>query len=170
MQKLALKYGTIGSIVLITGVMIPFWIWGNTFDLEWGEVAGYASMILSMTAIYFGIKAYKNELEEALTFKKAFIFGLFVDFIAALVFGIFSFVLYKWIAPDFMEVYYEHSLEQIRTNNELTTVEIQNQLRELEGSKALMLSPGFGGLLMFITVFPIGLVMTVISSFVLRDK
>lgn len=170
MQKLAIKYGVIGSLVMILGVMIPFWIWGNTFDLKWGEVAGYASMILAMTAIYFGIKAYKNELDEVLTFKKAFVFGLFVDFIAALVFGIFSFVLYKWISPDFMEVYYNHSLEQIRNSQELSADQISQQLAQLEGMKDQMLSPGFGGVLMFITVFPIGLVMTVISSFVLKDK
>lgn len=170
MKKLAIKYGLIGSIVMMLGVMLPFWIYGVDMELGAGEVYGYASMILSLTAIYFGIKQYKTELAGDLTFKQAFVFGTFVNFIAALTFGVFSYVLYAWLMPDFLQTYLDHSIAMAKTNNSLTSDEIEAELAYLNEGKDLWLSPAFGGLLMFGTVFPIGLVMTLISSFALKTK
>ena len=170
MKNLALKYGSVSSAIMIFGVMLPLWIWGKEMDMIMGEVAGYSAMIIALTAIFFGIKSYKEQLNDPLTFKSAFAFGTFVNFIAALIFGIFSFVLYQWLMPEFLPEYLEQSREAIRTNAELTSEQIETQLAELEAGKDLWLSPTFGGLLMFVTVFPIGLVVTMISSVILRDK
>ncbi|SMD38783.1 Protein of unknown function [Reichenbachiella faecimaris] len=170
MKNIAIKYGLVGSVVMMLGVMLPFWIYGEDMELGAGEVYGYASMILSLTAIYFGIKQYKTELEGVLSFKQAFIFGTFVNFIAALAFGIFSYVLYAWLMPDFLQTYLDHSIAMVKTNNSLSAEEMEAELAYINNGKDLWLSPAFGGLLMFGTVFPIGLVMTLISSFALKTK
>ncbi|WP_456459406.1 DUF4199 domain-containing protein [Reichenbachiella sp.] len=170
MKNIAIKYGLIGSVVMMLGVMLPFWIYGEDMELGAGEVYGYASMILSLTAIYFGIKQYKTELNGDLSFKQAFIFGTFVNFVAALAFGIFSYVLYAWLMPDFLQTYLDHSITMVKTNSALTPEEMEAELAYINEGKDLWLSPAFGGLLMFGTVFPIGLVMTLISSFALKTK
>lgn len=170
MKNIAIKYGLFGSVVMMLGVMLPFWIYGDDMELGAGEVYGYASMILSLTAIYFGIKQYKTELEGELSFRQAFIFGTFVNFVAALVFGIFSYVLYAWLMPDFLQTYLDHSIALVKNDESLTPVQIEAELAYINEGKSLWLSPAFGGLLMFGTVFPIGLVMTVISSFALKNR
>lgn len=169
MKNIAIKYGLIGSAVMMLGVMLPFWIYGEDMELGAGEVYGYASMILSLTAIYFGIKQYKSELDEKLSFKKAFIFGTFVNFVAALAFGVFSFVLYAWIMPDFLQTYLDHSIAMVEADTSLSAEEIKVEVAYINEGKALWLSPAFGGLLMFSTVFPIGLIMTVFSALALKD-
>lgn len=166
---MAIKYGLIGSAVMMLGVMLPFWIYGEDMELGAGEVYGYASMILSLTAIYFGIKQYKTELDGELSFKKAFIFGTFVNFVAALAFGVFSYVLYAWLMPDFLQTYLDHSIAMVKADTSLTPEQLAAELAYINEGKDLWLSPAFGGLLMFGTVFPIGLVMTLISSLALKD-
>ena len=170
MKNIAIKYGFIGSIVMMLGVMLPFWIYGVEMELGAGEVYGYASMILSLSAIYFGIQQYKSELGGELTFKEAFLFGTFVNFIAALAFGLFSFVLYQWIMPDFLQTYLDYSIQSIQNDANLSQEQIENELKYINEGKDLWLSPAFGGLLMFGTVFPIGIVMTSVFSFVLKSK
>jgi len=170
MQNLAIKYGLMASAIMGIGGMIPIWIGDDQFHSEYGEVAGYLAIILALSAIFFGIKSYKDKSGKTLTFKRAFVFGLFVDLIAALVFGIFSFILYQWVMPDFLQAYFDQSIEQVKSNPDLSNTQITIQISDILKNKNLMLSPAFGGLLMFITVFPIGLVVTLISSFVLREK
>lgn len=170
MKKLAMIYGLSGAAVMMFGVMLPFWIWGTDMELGDGEIFGYLSMTLALTAIYFGIRKYKSELNDSLSFKRAFVFGTWVNFVAAVAFGIFSFVLYTWIMPDFLQTYLEHSVVLIESNPELSPEEVEAELSYIRDNQSLWLHPGFNGLLMFGTVFPIGLVMTVIFSWVLRDK
>jgi len=170
MKTIAIKYGLFGSIIMILGVMLPFWIYGKDMEIGAGEVYGYASMVLSLTAIYFGIQHYKTELGGELTFKQAFIFGTFVNFVAAFAFGVFSYVLYAWLMPDFLQTYMDYSISQLRDDTSLTAAQLEVELAYINDGKELWLSPAFGGLLMFGTVFPIGLVMTLISSFALKNK
>lgn len=167
---MAIKYGLIGSVVMMLGVMLPFWIYGEDMELGAGEVYGYASMILSLTAIYFGIKQYKTQLDGELSFKQAFIFGTFVNFVAALAFGVFSYMLYAWLMPDFLQTYLDYSISLIESDTSLTAAQLEAELAYIDDGKELWLSPAFGGLLMFGTVFPIGFIMTLISSFALKNK
>ncbi|MEO9851169.1 MAG: DUF4199 domain-containing protein [Reichenbachiella sp.] len=170
MKNLAFKYGIISSAVMCTMVVIPLFIWETPAENKYGEVLGYAAMILALTAIYFGIKEYKTELEGELSFKQAFIFGTFVNFVAALAFGIFSYALYAWLMPDFLQQYLDHSIAKVMTDTSLTESERATQIKFINDREDFFLSPALGGLLMFGTVFPIGLVMTLISSFALKSK
>lgn len=105
-----------------------------------------------------------------LSFKEGFLFGTMVNFVAALVFAVFSYALYAWLMPDFMQEYLDHSILKITNDTSLTEAERTEQLKYINENRDLMLSPTMGGVLMFGTVFPIGLIMTLISSLALKSK
>lgn len=170
MKKIVMTYGLAGAIVMMFGVMLPFWIWGNDMEIGNGEIFGYLSMILALSSIYFGIRKYKSELNDPLSFKQAFVFGTWVSFVAAVAFGVFSFVLYAWIMPDFLQTYLDHSIALVTSNPELSSKEVEAELSYIHTNQSLWLHPGFNGLLMFGTVLPIGLMMTTIFAWVLKDK
>lgn len=170
MKNLAIKYGIISSLTMCVTAGIPLLIWEAPAENPYGEILGYAAMILALTAIYFGIRQYKSELGDELSFKQAFIFGTFVNFIAAVVFAIFSYALYAWLMPDFLQQYLDHSIAKVMTDTALTEGERAEQLNFINDNKSVFLSPAIGGAMMFGTVFPIGLVMTLISAFALKSK
>lgn len=170
MKNLALKYGLAGSVIMCTLTGIPLMIWDSPAENKYGEVLGYAAMILALTAIYFGIRRQKMEAGGELSFKEGFLFGTMVNFVAALVFAVFSYALYAWLMPDFMQEYLDHSILKITNDTSLTETERTEQLKYINENRDLMLSPTMGGVLMFGTVFPIGLIMTLISSLALKSR
>lgn len=170
MKNLALKYGAVSSLVMCVGVVLPLLIWDNHAENEFGEVLGYAAMILGLSAIYFGIKQQKIASGGQLSFKEGFLFGTLVNFVAAVVFAVFSYALYAWMMPEFLQAYMDQSIAKIMSDASLTDAQRTEQLNYIKDNKAVFLSPAVGGALMFGTVFPIGLVMTLISSLALKSK
>lgn len=167
MNTKAFKYGAIATVIMAVGTMLPFWFLGTDFDYDWGEVAGYTTILLAMGTIFFALKQYRKELEEQMTFKQGMIYGTYINFIASVLFGVFSYITYAWWYPDFLQSYMDNYIVQVRNSGDGPEA-IQAQLAEIEANRDFYLSPVIGGLLMFINVFPIGLAVTAISSYLLK--
>ncbi|MEO9964591.1 MAG: DUF4199 domain-containing protein [Reichenbachiella sp.] len=170
MKNLALKYGAWSALIMCVTVVIPLLIWDAPAENPYGEILGYASMILALSAIYFGIRRQKEESGGTLTFKEGFMFGTLVNFVAAVVFAVFSYALYAWLMPDFLQSYMDMSINKVMEDSSLSDSQRSQQLDYINDNKDIWLSPAIGGAMMFGTVFPIGLVMTLISSMALKSK
>lgn len=168
MNKKAITFGIIAVTIMSIGVLIPFWFFTPEMNKKWGEVAGYTVMILAMATIFFAIRDHRRHQSELLSFKQGLLFGTYVNFIASVLFAIFSYAIYAWIYPDFLQSYMDQSIEQVR-NSTMDPNEIERQISEIEANKDFYLSPLMGGMLMFITVFPIGLVVTIVSALLLKN-
>jgi len=168
MKNTILKYGFYSAISLAVLFVIGFAI-----DTKSGYVAseifGYASMIISLLFVFVGIKHFRDKVNNGLvTFGKALLMGLFISLIAALAFGIIDLIYITYINPDFATEYYAHSIEQFR--NTLSEVDFKVKLAELESQKELFMNPFFSFLLMSITVFMIGFIISLISALILQRK
>lgn len=169
MNTIALKHGLIATTILVVGTMMPLLLFGTDFDYGWGEVVGYTTILIAMGTIFFALKSYRVKQKDSLTFKEGMLFGTYMNFIASLLFGIFSFVLYQWVFPEFLQSYLDRHIAGVQDSGE-SSEWIQTQMADVEENKSFYLSPVVGGFLMFFTVFPIGLVITTISSVLLKDK
>jgi H+/gluconate symporter-like permease len=168
MSKTALKYGLIGGAILVIGFLIPYFIWGEPTDYTMGEIIGYTGMILSMITVFFAIKSYRDKFSGGkISFLKAFGVGAYVSIIAGIIFGIYSFILYAYVMPEFIDKYYSYGIDQIK-KSDVPQEEKERKLKEIEEYPAWMKSPVFNGFLMCITVFAIGLFITLISAAILK--
>lgn len=173
MTRPSLKYGSIAGIIMAVIFFLPFVIFKGqdlyNFFLV-GEIIGYSTMILSMLFVFFGIRSYRDvELGGVITFGRAFITGLFITLIASLIFGIFTILLYTVISPDLgneMIEFYKRSIMESGQSKDI----IDAQIAEMESNIALYNNAAFNGFLMFSTVFIIGAVVALISSFILKRK
>jgi len=168
MKKSILRYSTYGSITL--GVLFAFgMLIGGSIDYSTSEIFGYASMIISLLFVFFGIKHFRDKENNGIvSFKKALQIGVLISLIVAIVFGIIDFIYVKFINPDFMTEYYAHSVEQFRTT--LSEAEFQVKLEELESQKDLFMNPFLTFLVMTMTVFVLGFIISLISSLILQRK
>ena len=161
------------GIILAVVFFIPFVIFKGealyNFFLV-GEIIGYSTMLLSMLFVFFGIRSYRDtELSGSITFGQAILTGILISFIASIIFGIFTIVLYEVVAPDLgneMLEFYRRSIIESGKSKEI----IDGQLAELNAQAGLFNSSLFNGFLMFTTVFLIGFVIALISSFILKRK
>ncbi|WP_350284530.1 DUF4199 domain-containing protein [uncultured Croceitalea sp.] len=166
MKKTILRYGLYGAITICILFLLA-WYLGKGLSYSGQEIIGYASMIISLGFVYFGIKHYRDkENEGKLTFKKAMVIGIMISLITALAFGLIDVVYIELINPDFSTEYYTHMVDEMK--NSLSPDEFELKLAEMESQKELFANPLFSFAIMALTVFVIGFIISLISSLILQ--
>jgi uncharacterized membrane protein YbjE (DUF340 family) len=139
MKNTVIRFGIYGAIT-ICGLFLLGWYLGSSLDYSDQEVIGYASMIISLSFVYFGIKHYRDKENDGLiSFKKALTIGLLISLITALAFGFIDIIYIKVLNPNFTADYYANAIEEMR--NSLPAAEFQLKLAELESQKKLFSWP-----------------------------
>ena len=171
MNKSILKFGLIAGVVIVMIPVITGWIIGygpETFKM--GEIIGYSTMILSLLLIFVAVKDYKQAHPDTpLTFGRIFVIGAGISAVAGLMFGVYNLVYVYYIAPDFMEQYYGYYIENIRQSG-APAEQIEQEIAQLESEKEFFMSPVINFFLMFVTVFVIGLIVSIVSGLFQADK
>jgi hypothetical protein len=168
MRKISFRYGIYSGIALC-GLSLISWFALPDLDFGLQEVLGYASMILSLLFVYFGIRHFRErENNGELSLADGLRIGLGISLIAAICFGLLDLVYVKWMNPEFMDQYYESVLDQMQSS--LPAAEFEEKRQEMESQKALFSNPWMSFLVMSLTVFFIGLIISLLSSLVLRRK
>lgn len=170
MSKTALKFGLIAGVILLLGIMFPVFILGVEGVIELGEAFGYTVMVIAMISVFLGIKAYRDKAPGGeITFGKAFGIGTYISAIAGFIFGLFSYIFYSYIFPDFTEKWMKYYVDNIRASGQAPE-EIARQIAEFNAQADFWSNSFLQGLVMFFTVFLIGLVIALISSAILKKK
>lgn len=171
MLKTSLKYGLIAAALMIAVIIVPFWVQDIDRLLErmgWGQVVGYATMVVALGLIFFALREHRNRVGE-LSFAGGLGLGLAITGVAAGAFGIATSALYYAMGPEeterFMRAYVEYSAGAGASSGQ-----IAQALAEYEAQRHLWLNPWFQGALMFATVALLGLVVSVLAAWLLRTR
>ena len=168
MKNTVLRYGiwsalSIFILFLISSLLL------KDLDFNTQEIYGYAGIIVSLLFVFFGIKHFRDkENRGLLSFGKGLLIGLLITLFASITFGIYNIVYVEYIDPNFMTEYYNHSVEQV--SKTLSGAELQAKLKQMDDEKDMFAKPFMNFSLMFLTVFMIGLIISLISSLILQRK
>ncbi len=170
MRRYTLIFGSIAGVVLVLMMFLTMPFLGEDIDYDTAEWLGYISMIVALSAIFIGIKSYRDKESAGLiSFGKAFKVGLFITLVAS-VFYVAGWILYiNTAGTNFMDSYYQHSVEKIKTSNDPET-EIQAKIADMEKWRELYKNPLIQIGVTFIEIFPVGLLITLISATILKKK
>ncbi|MDD7884720.1 DUF4199 domain-containing protein [Flavivirga sp. 57AJ16] len=162
------KFG--GYAALVGGLIF---VGGHFFDwnIDFGtlEVLGYASIFVSLSFVYFGIKHCRDRINNGIiSFKNALCIGLAISAISGMAIGLLDVVYVTVINPDFVIEYKTYALEGMKST--LSATEFELEKATLEEQMKLFENPVFAGLIMFITVFVIGIIVSLIASLILQRK
>jgi ABC-type antimicrobial peptide transport system permease subunit len=167
MKKTVFRYGLLSMVVMISFFLLTFAIGKNVgYDVQ--EILGYSGMILSLIFVFFGIKHYRDKVNEGrLSFGQGMKVGLLIVLIPAVMFGVFDVLYTTVINPNFFEDYCNANLAVMKLN--MPAAEYEKAAAEMKANSEMMQKyPALQFLLMAVTVFLIGLIMTVISALILR--
>lgn len=168
MKKIVLRNGLFGlAILMVTGV-ITFLLCMNKPNFETQETLGYLSIVLSLLFVYAGILQWRNQYNNGvLSFGKGMKIGTLITLFPSVGFGVFSVLVYL-LMPQFNEKYYAHYVEQIKKTTPPDKLEAM--LKQVQAEKEMFSNPFMQFIIMFLTVFVIGVIITVISSLILQRK
>jgi len=71
--------------------------------------------------------------------------------------------------PDFMEKYSAHMIDEMKASG-ASQVEIDKQTKEMASFGEMYKNPFFNAMMTYVEILPVGLVVTLISSLILKRK
>jgi hypothetical protein len=168
LKKTVLKYGLIaGAIVAAMMVLVFPLAMKGTIGFDKTEVTGYASMVLAFSMVFAGIRSYREQQGGAITFGKAFQAGILITLICSIVYVVTWEILYYGFFPDFVTTYGAHMIRKLQASG-ATAAAVARKQREMADFARMYENPLVNAGLTFIEIFPIGLLVTLISAAILR--
>jgi Protein of unknown function (DUF4199) len=170
MFKTALIYGSISGTFII-GIILIGLKFGDqhgsgVFSSEW---FGYLVMIVSLSTIFLAIRDYRNKkLGGVIKFFPALGLGVMIALIAGIAY-VAAWEIYLYATHyAFMDNYVAALSERLRASGE-TGPALQAKLAELEQMRVSYQNPLFRFGMTFIEIFPVGLLIALISAGLLRN-
>jgi len=173
MKKNIIIYGLIAGIVVSTLMLISVNSISHregNFDYNRSLLIGYASMLIAFSLVFVGIRNYRDKYNGGIiSFGKAFKIGIMIVLIASTIYVVAWLIDYFYFIPDFAEKYSAHILEQLKVSG-ASQEEIDKQTKEMADMSAKLNNPLYNAMMSYLEILPVGLVVTLISSFVLKRK
>ena len=171
MKEIVIRYGLLASLILcgIMATSLPLCLSG-VISWEYQEIAGYSSMILAFLMVFLGIRSYREKVAGgSITFGKAFKVGILITLVTAGFYVAIWEVVYWNFLPDFEKTYAEHVIQK-KTAEGASAAEIAKTRAQMESFQKWYKNPFLNVAFTFLEVFPIGLLMTLISAAILRRR
>ncbi len=170
MKKIIVVYGLItGSIII--GVMILMQnLTSGADSAAFSEWFGYLVMIIALSAIFVAIKRYRDqELGGVIKFGTAFLLGLGISIVASTVYVIVWEVNLSVTDYAFVNDYAENVIADKEAAG-ATDAELLTLAADMEKFKSDYKKPLFRVPMTFLEIFPVALLVTLLSAAVLRNS
>jgi len=170
MKKLIITHGLIAGLI-ITAFMIYSTAMCYTHpEFDSNPVLGYVATLLAVSFIFIGVKKARDRYNGGvISFGKAFKTGLYIVLIASTLYVLAWLVEYYLFIPDFMEKYTAHVLHQAEVRG-AGAAEAEQQAARMAGMEQMYRNPVFVVLFTYMEVLPLGVIIALLSAWILRRK
>jgi hypothetical protein len=168
MVRVALKYGLIGSVLLVVPFLVLEYVMGAPLS---GGSSILIDAILLLIFIFFAIKDFRDNFnQKILHFWQGMNIGFMVYGIMALTYAIFVLVYVNWQGEAFLNDHVAQAAEQMKATAErypdtISEKQLQQGLTDLKNISALDLATKA-----FVGDLFVGFILTVVVSMILRKK
>lgn len=168
MKNTVIKYGLYALLSGFVLFGLPFFF-GMGVDFDYGELIGYTAMVLSLLFVFFGIKHYRDKVNNGkVSLGKAIGIGMLIALFSAIGVAVFDYIYTSQINPDFASEYLEYSVKKMETT--LSAEELKIKTAELTQQMEDYGSPSFMAFMMFASVIILGFIISLISGLILQRK
>ncbi len=168
MLRISLVYGSIAGLVVILVLIAGLTVLSGEHFIttEW---FGYLSMIVALSAIFLGIKRYRDTaLGGVIRFLPAFALGLGIAVVAGIIYTAVWEIYLAATGYHFMDQYVAGIIASGKARG-LSGAALAAQIAQLNAMKAQYADPLFRLPMTFLEIFPVGLLIAPISAAVLRN-
>jgi len=169
-------FGRILSYGTLAGLIVGFAMCGVTIAMNghlpspYGMVVGYLIMLIALSAVFAGIKRYRDvDLGGVIKFWPAFALGVGISFVAGI------FYVAAWEATvaithmDFANSYANFLIEEQKAKG-VSGDALVKFTADMEQFKTQYANPLYRLPMTFIEIFPVGLLVSLISAGLLRNS
>ena len=165
MKKNVWIFGLVLGTILCVNMIYVVHLCYTDYDFKSNDLVGYASQVVILSLIFFGIRNYRNkELGGNISFGKAFKTGALMLLVASTLYVLVWLFYYYLFVPDFMDKYTYHVLK------EAEPAELAAKTKEMKEFQEMYKNPLFVILITYAEIVPVGLIVTLISSLILKKE
>ncbi len=172
MTALILRFGTIAGLI----VAIPM-VWrmltldaSQTTEPLGGMLVGYLTMIVALTMVFIGVKQYRDKVRGGtIRFLPAFGVGLAISTVACLFYVVGWEISMAFSEFDFTRYYSNYMIESAKAKGG-SPEQIAQAAADAKEFVAMYGNPLFRMPITFIEMFPVGLLVSLISAAILRNS
>ncbi len=175
MQKIVLTFGLMaGGIIAVLSLLLWMVLMGDDgqMNFENGEWMGYTAMIIALSMIYFGTRTFRDKhLAGNITFGKAFQVGILITLVASAIYVVAWMIFYNTseVAQQFPQQYLDHEIEKMKASG-MDQAALDAKIAEMKHQMEMYKNPFVMMGVTLLEIFPVGLIITLISSFLLKRK
>lgn len=168
MLRYSLIFGAIIGCVILAFMAFVLFVLGAE-DMFSSELAGYAVMLAVLSLVFVGIKRFRDvEQGGVISFTKAFSVGVGIATVA----GVFYAVGWEFflVASDFafIEAYSQGLIAEVEAKD-IDAAAKAAEIAEINSSVEMYRNPLFRLPITFIEIFPVGLVVALVSALILKN-
>ena len=168
MTRIILTYGLISGLFIVVAIIGTIVLSGGAppHSNMW---LGYLIMLVALSSILVGVKQHRDRaLGGVIRFRTALMLGLGIALVASLAYVVVWEAYLAATDYSFMSRYVEATLAAKREAG-VTGAAYDKMAAEMEALKVKYASPLFRMPMTFIEIFPVGLVIALISAALLRN-
>ena len=170
MQKIIVRNGLIAGAVVVLSFIAGTMMSSGSETHPFAELVGYLIMIIAMSVIFVGIKQYRDkELGGVIKFGTAFKLGMGITLVASLIYVVGWEINLSLTDYSFIDEYTAHVLEQKQADG-LQGAAFEAEQARMEEMKENYSKFWFRLPVTFIEIFPVGLFVTLLASFLLKNN
>ena len=169
MKKTVLTFGLIAGAICAVMMLITIPV-STRIGFDKGEIIGYTTIILSALLVFFGIRSYRENVAGGrLTFLRGLAVGILITLVSNSCYVATWELIYYKLMPDFGDKYAAHMVDRAKASgaSQQKIDEIQRQAQQF---KELYRNPFINIAYTYLEVFPIGLVVALLSAAILRKR
>lgn len=170
MFRLIVIYGVIAGVIVVTPMIWLMTLATPETTPHNGLLFGYLTMIVALTAVFLGIKHYRDRvLGGAIRFVPALLVGLGISTVASLIYVLgweLSLVLSK---SAFAQDYAKSMVDAARARG-ASAAELQKVSAEAASFVKQYANPLYRMSVTFLEIFPVGVFISLLSAALLRNS
>lgn len=170
MNKNTLIFGLVAGVISSIWLMIFPFLDASAFDYDKGMIYGYTAMIIAFSFIFIGIKDFRDRFNDGMiSFGKAFKVGFLITLIASTVYVVTWLIAYYFFMPDFFDVMMASYQKKLIADG-VTQEKLAASMAQMTEYKEMYKNPLFNAAMTYTEIFPVGLVVSLIASLILKKK
>lgn len=169
MKKTTVTFGLISGGIM-SAMMVVTGLIGKNMGFDKAEILGYSTMVLAGILIFVGVKSYRDKMNDGIiSFGKAFKIAMLIVVVSSVVYVATWMILFNTVFKDFMEQYAAAMVEKAKASG-LSAEQLAAKKEEMLKYKELYKNPFFRAAITFMEPLPVGVIMSLIASFILKKK
>lgn len=171
MAKIVLIFGLIsGAIAAGLMWLLVSFVQGDGVDFDSAMLWGYATMIVALSLVFFGIKSYRDNNGGKISFFKGLQIGLLISLISALCYST-SWEIYQRSGKgdEFIQKYTAYHLDKMKKEG-ASDAEVEKA--RVEAAQFMELYQNFfvRFAMTLMEILPVGVIVTLVSAALLRKR